>query len=103
MFGGVYKYTRGSGGGVGKELDFSAKNRTIIMQKNEGKCIYCGKTATDADRVWAKSRGGNNTSKNGQPTCRYHNASKGAGLYPSDTTIGQLGRMICTGRGYTDD
>ena len=76
----------GSKGGQGAGKGFS---RSVLKQNDiKGKsCAYmCGRKATDGDHIIAKTRGGNNTIKNLQPTCRTCNASKGNRLFPKGIT-----------------
>jgi 5-methylcytosine-specific restriction endonuclease McrA len=52
--------------------------REQALKENNGKCVFCGKKATQADHAVPKSRGGDTTSDNLQPACQGCNQQKGA-------------------------
>ena len=68
----------GSSGGPGAGKRATPEQREKALQENGGKCVFCGKPAEQADHAIPRSRGGNNTSENLQPTCRACNQQKGA-------------------------
>lgn len=59
--------------------------RRMILTRDEGKCVYCGKKATTLDHVTPVSKGGKNTWKNMVSACHPCNNKKG------DKTIEEIG------------
>ncbi len=54
-----------------------AWSRTGVIQRDEGRCAYCGGHATTVDHVLPRSRGGKNTWKNTVAACSPCNQRKG--------------------------
>jgi RHS repeat-associated protein len=67
---------RGSAGGPGSGKRASPKQRAEALKENDGRCVFCGKKAEEVDHAIPKSRGGDTTKKNLQPTCRKCNRQK---------------------------
>lgn len=85
---------RGSSGGPTAGQSVSPRVRAEILERNP-QCAYCGKPATEADHIIARSRGGNTTPENLVPSCRSCNASKGARLIaPFSGLLLILGGMV---------
>jgi hypothetical protein len=76
----------GSQGGPGAGKPFSEATRDAARAESGNKCVFCGVTTTrrrgprqsQTDHAIPKSRGGNNTVKNAQNTCRTCNLDKRA-------------------------
>jgi len=76
----------GSRGGPGAGKQASPATKTAVRTRDNNRCVYCGKRTTskagarqsNIDHSVPKSRGGNNTMKNLQNTCRRCNQEKGA-------------------------
>jgi 5-methylcytosine-specific restriction endonuclease McrA len=68
---------RGSKGGPGSGKRATRKQREAALKENDGKCVFCGKPATEVDHAVPKSRNGDTTKKNLQPTCQTCNRQKG--------------------------
>jgi len=68
----------GSTDGPGSGKRATPEQREKALQENGGKCVFCGKPATQADHSIPRSRGGDTTPQNLQPTCRSCNQQKGA-------------------------
>jgi hypothetical protein len=64
------------GPGAGKRASRGQRNSTL--KENDGRCVFCGKKATEVDHSIPKSRNGDTTTKNLQPTCQHCNRQKGA-------------------------
>lgn len=74
----------GAQGGPTAGKPFSQKTRQDVLDENPSTCVYC-RMETDRPQVGhaiPRSRGGNATFENGQTTCGWGNASKGARDYP---------------------
>jgi len=70
----------GSVGGPGAGKRATPGQRAETLKENDGKCVFCGAPATEADHAYPKSRGGNNTTGpdgNLQPTCTPCNRGPG--------------------------
>lgn len=80
-------FTRGKGssGGAGAGKGFSL-NLKLRVKTQSNKCAYCGTKPKhpEIDHIIPKSKGGNNTPKNAQLTCRTCNRSKGNRMYPKN-------------------
>jgi len=77
----------GSSGGPGAGRKATPQERAQALQENNGKCVFCGKPANEADHSIPKSQGGNNTTgPNGnlQPACT--NCNRGPGGKHADTS-----------------
>jgi RHS repeat-associated protein len=68
----------GSTGGPSAGKRATPKERSEALKENGGKCVFCGKQANQADHAVPRSRNGNTTKENLQPTCAGCNQSKGA-------------------------
>lgn len=76
----------GDAGGPGAGKNFPQKIKDQAREESNNTCVFCGgQTArspgpnrSEIDHAIPKSRGGNNTPKNAQNTCRTCNRSKGA-------------------------
>jgi RHS repeat-associated protein len=68
----------GSAGGPGSGRRATPDQRDQALQENGGKCVFCGRPATQADHAVPRSRGGDTTPENMQPACSHCNAQKGA-------------------------
>lgn len=68
----------GSAGGPSAGRRATPSERKQVLSENNGKCVFCGKDATEADHAFPRSRGGDRTPENRQPTCTSCNRSKGA-------------------------
>ncbi|MGC1605043.1 MAG: HNH endonuclease [Candidatus Acidiferrum sp.] len=66
----------GSAGGPGAGKRATPEQRQGALQENNGKCVFCGDKATQADHAVPRSRNGNNTKKNLQGTCAHCNNQK---------------------------
>jgi RHS repeat-associated protein len=71
------KAKEGSTDGPGSGKRATPSQRKQTLKENNGKCVFCGKKATQADHAIPKSRGGDTTSNNLQPTCQSCNQQKG--------------------------
>jgi hypothetical protein len=74
----------GSEGGETAGKAFSQGVRQEVLDENPSTCVYC-RMETDrpqVDHAIPRSRGGNATFENGQTTCWWCNASKGARDFP---------------------
>jgi RHS repeat-associated protein len=77
---------RGSSGGPGAGKRFDKKTAEAARAESDNKCVFCGTETTrtpgpdqsNIDHADPKSRGGNNTLKNAQNTCRTCNLKKAA-------------------------
>ncbi|MBI3662046.1 MAG: HNH endonuclease [Acidobacteria bacterium] len=69
---------KGSSGGPSAGKRVTPKQREQILQENDGKCVFCGKKATQVDHATPRSRNGNTKKENLQPACLGCNSSKGA-------------------------
>jgi RHS repeat-associated protein len=75
----------GSSGGPGAGKRFSDKTKNLAEQEARSRCVFCnqktvrkpGPNQRNTDHAIPKSRGGNNTLKNAQNTCRTCNLKKG--------------------------
>ncbi len=68
-----------AGPGAGKRA--TPAQRQEALGENQGRCVFCGDPAREADHAVPKSRGGDTTtgpSGNLQPTCQHCNRQKGA-------------------------
>jgi 5-methylcytosine-specific restriction endonuclease McrA len=52
--------------------------RNAALKENNGKCVFCGKKATEVDHSIPKSKNGDTTKENLQPACQHCNRQKGA-------------------------
>lgn len=75
----------GEAGGSNAGKRFSPKH-VLESKSKKGKCSYCGKSLApgkgEADHIVPRSRGGTNSKKNLQRTCRTCNRSKGNRIAP---------------------
>jgi len=67
--------------------------RKLIVERDDGKCIYCGKLCNGVDHVIPVSAGGLTISANGVCCCRSCNSKKGANLNSGHLITG-LARLI---------
>jgi RHS repeat-associated protein len=68
----------GSKDGPGSGKRATPSQRDAALKENGGKCVFCGKKATEVDHSIPKSKNGDTTTENLQPTCQHCNRQKGA-------------------------
>jgi len=83
----------GSSGGPSAGKPFSQGVRQQVLDDNPSTCVYChmDTDSPQVDHSIPKSRGGNATLDNGQTTCPWCNASKGAWDFPVNPPPGYFG------------
>lgn len=83
----------GSAGGDSAGMPFSQSVRQEVLDDNPSTCVYC-RMETDSpqvDHAIPRAQGGNATVDNGQTTCPWCNASKGARDFPVNPPPGYQG------------
>jgi len=67
----------GSKDGPGSGKRATPSQRNAALKENNGKCVFCGKKAKEVDHSIPKSKNGDTTTQNLQPTCQHCNRQKG--------------------------